>query len=274
MQLSRRTSLTVLRGIRCRASIQPPMRSPAVTEALSEAWLDLRATAPTYLRHALEQLTPIQQTKVAGVSFEQVGAAHQPHLHAAPGRSMDTFPCMQEFRQKALSKMVVGQPVMLHREPWNQYDPRAVRVLTLSGAMCGYIPKAQNPAFQEHELVFARVNFIGRPPGASFIGFNIRCQPTLLSAFVSPFPWSILPGAAGVAPAPPPSSQQPVPTPWEAAMEAALGPQRWNQLSMEAWQRAKGVCEVTGVPPKLAPLELVPLWRFNEAEKMVQVCPH
>ncbi len=152
---------------------------------------------------------------------------------------------------------------MLFRELCSRNGPGAVQVLTLSGESCGYIPTTEKQAYLEHDLIFARVNYIGRSPESYYLGFNIVCQPTLLPAFVSPFPWSILPG----------TDYDPSPS-WEAAMEAALGPQRWKQLSMEAWQRADDKCEVTGMSSELAPLELVPLWRFNEAVKMVQVCPH
>ena len=42
--------------------------------------------------------------------------------------------------QAALQNMQPGEPLILQREPSNQFDPNAIRVETPSGLHLGYIP--------------------------------------------------------------------------------------------------------------------------------------
>ena len=44
--------------------------------------------------------------------------------------------------QAALQRLGAQQAVMMVREPWNQYDPSAVAVYTLSGESLGFVPRA------------------------------------------------------------------------------------------------------------------------------------
>lgn len=44
--------------------------------------------------------------------------------------------------------MVAGQPVLLQRQPWNEYDSGAVTIRTLQGTDLGFVPREINPRFQ------------------------------------------------------------------------------------------------------------------------------
>ena len=43
-------------------------------------------------------------------------------------------------------RIAPGMRLMLRREPWNQYDRRAIAVFTEDGAKLGYVPRIDNPA--------------------------------------------------------------------------------------------------------------------------------
>ena len=114
---------------------------------------------------------------------------------------------------------------------------------------------------------------------------RVSAHPRLLSAYVSPFNWQLLPrssspsstpagGGAGAARATGRAVPQQLPAPAVAGLAAlrdALGAQRWQQLSNEAAERSKGLCEVTAAGGELQPLVEVPEWHFDEPSRIVQV---
>ena len=60
-------------------------------------------------------------------------------------------------------KRVAGQGLILEKEPINPFDPNAVRISTLSGAMLGYVPRGQTRRIL-HSTCFASVHHIGQVP--------------------------------------------------------------------------------------------------------------
>lgn len=44
-------------------------------------------------------------------------------------------------------KVKVGDELALKREPYNQYDERAIRVETTEGVKLGYVPRRRNPVY-------------------------------------------------------------------------------------------------------------------------------
>ena len=174
------------------------------------------------------------------------------------------------------------------------HDARAVAVHTLGGTLVGWVPKAENERFQSHELVFGRVDFVGSVPGSDIWGARVVAQPALLPAHVSPFPWQLLPssstpaaglrkspasgaGRAATAPsttAPPSSLSGGAPTAGllgDDRLQQAVGPKLWQQWSEAARLRSKGRCEVTGASPTDVPLELVPIWQYNDHARVAKV---
>ena len=46
-----------------------------------------------------------------------------------------------KFNQEVINSLKVNQVLHLERDPTNQYDSNAIKVLTDSGGMCGWVPK-------------------------------------------------------------------------------------------------------------------------------------
>lgn len=162
--------------------------------------------------------------------------------------------------------------------------------------MIGWVPRAENERFQRQELVFGRVDFVGSVPGSETWGARVSAQPALLPAHVSPFPWQLLSGStaaavqrespassagrAAAAPRSAPSSSVSGGAPAAAAavpgpdrLQRAVGPQQWQRWSEAAEQRSRGLCEVTGASPVTVPLELVPIWQYNDQTRVAKVRP-
>jgi hypothetical protein len=67
--------------------------------------------------------------------------------------------------QPAIRKCRQGQSVSIVPEPTNQYDKRALRVVSAQGETIGYIPKSsfvQRLVHDEHRAVSARIHAINR----------------------------------------------------------------------------------------------------------------
>lgn len=180
---------------------------------------------------------------------------------------------------------------MLLRSPWNIHDDQAVAVHTLSGSLIGWVPRADNGRFQQQELVFGRVEFVGAAPGSEAWGVRAVAQPALMPASVSPFPWALLPAAKPVAAVSAAAGKKTalrgrataaaetvvdpvVSASGLATLEAALGPGSWKKLSIAASQISRGLCEVTGASPAALggkALELVPVWQYRDDKRVVKV---
>ncbi|KAG1664191.1 hypothetical protein FOA52_011369 [Chlamydomonas sp. UWO 241] len=224
----------------------------------------------------------------------------------APSRRVKVAGVTFEGRQDAVKLLHPGQPLMLRRTPWNKFDRLAVEVTTLSGEPLGYVPKTENANFQTHEVQFGRVEFVGRVPGKEppTWGLALSCWPDLASPDSSPLPWELLPapkngvagarasgggrgaargggrgGRAVAGAARGGAAQAGAPGAWQEALQAAVGAQRWAALAESAHARAYDACEVTGLPLAAAPLQLVPVWRFDEGARTAKllrlalVCP-
>jgi hypothetical protein len=131
-------------------------------------------------------------------------------------------------------------------------------------------PAAPLPA-QVHELQFAHVEYVGAAPETETWGMRLSAQPSLMPAYASPFPWQLL-GAAGQAGGAPGAAGAAA-----ARLQKVLSPKRWQALASEASRLSRGACEVTGAGPGVVPLELVPVWQYNDEARVVKVrggCVH
>ena len=186
---------------------------------------------------------------------------------------------------------------MLLRSPWNIHDDQAVAVHTLSGTLIGWVPRADNSRFQQQELVFGRVEFVGAALGTEAWGVRVVAQPALMPAAVSPFPWTMLPAvksaavttaatgkktargrlssaSAPVTPSAGSAVDAEVVASGIAALEAAIWPGSWKKLSVAASQISRGLCEVTGASPAVLggrALELIPVWQYHDDRRVMKV---
>lgn len=121
-----------------------------------------------------------------------------------------------------------------------------------SGRVLGYVPRrgGQN-AKHVHEEQFAVIASTGQAAGNGMYGAGVNARPTLMSLTLD-----VLPAMAG-GPAP--------------DVTALLGSSREAQLRGNAAAKAGGYCEVSGVDGKQAPLQAVPVWRYNEARRVVEL---
>ena len=72
-----------------------------------------------------------------------------------------------KFNQGVINSLKVNQVLHLERDPNNQYDSNAIKVLTNSGGMCGWVPKENGlnklfctkfEKFKNYELKVKSVN--------------------------------------------------------------------------------------------------------------------
>jgi len=66
-------------------------------------------------------------------------------------------------------------------------------------------------------------------------------------------------------------SQQPSAQQQEQQLRNAVGSARWEVLAASAWARARGACEVTGLPHTSGRLHLLPVWTYNEDARAAQL---
>lgn len=55
----------------------------------------------------------------------------------------------QGRRQRVIARLEAGVPLKLVRDPENAHDPNAIKVQTIGGADCGWIPKGKNERLAE-----------------------------------------------------------------------------------------------------------------------------
>jgi hypothetical protein len=75
---------------------------------------------------------------------------------------------------------------MLVKEPENEYDPDAIRIQTLAGAVLGYVPRDLTARFP-FQVTFGHVYHLGQVPDSGTWGALVRCtRPVLapLAAFI------------------------------------------------------------------------------------------
>jgi hypothetical protein len=146
------------------------------------------------------------------------------------------------FLVEAVQHVKQGDAVALVKEPSNEYDSNAVKVVSLSGKLLGYVPRGVNEKFTLHH-VFGRVAYVGRDESKldSLIGIKVSSYPLLMSPCVSP-----------------------VPAQREAMLKEDLGPDVWSRLCSDAIKGSFGLCQFTAAPPaKDYELELKPVWKIE-----------
>jgi hypothetical protein len=62
-----------------------------------------------------------------------------------------------------LSLAPADQALMLQKEPDNEYDPNAIKVMTLSGSVLGYVPRDLTGHFP-YDVTFGHAYHIGQVP--------------------------------------------------------------------------------------------------------------
>ena len=73
------------------------------------------------------------------------------------------------------------QALMLEKEPENEYDPNAIRIQTLSGAVLGYVPRDLTARFP-YPVTFGHVVHLGQVPDSGLWGALVRSpRPSILS---------------------------------------------------------------------------------------------
>ena len=88
----------------------------------------------------------------------------------APG-SLDTLLMV------AVLHLCAEQALMLVKEPSNEYDPNAIRVMTLSGAVLGYVPAKLTARFP-YDVCFGHVHHLGQVPDNGNWGALVRSSAT------------------------------------------------------------------------------------------------
>ncbi|GMH39467.1 hypothetical protein BSKO_07365 [Bryopsis sp. KO-2023] len=96
---------------------------------------------------------PVVQTRIAGVSFEG--------------------------RQEILSSVDGNPPVILERERMNPHDPNALKVSLLDGRQLGYVPRTDLHHFENKDVSFGRVAYVGKNDDVGLYGALIHTQPSL-----------------------------------------------------------------------------------------------
>ncbi|GIM14624.1 hypothetical protein Vretimale_17512 [Volvox reticuliferus] len=214
----------LLRGITTRRAstkvIVPKALSPSPSATSSTALL-LEG------RRATEDMVPVEAFAIAGVTFAG--------------------------RQDLVRKLQRDQIVYLEREPWNQYDLFAVRVLDLHGRVLGYIPRrdGQNARFM-YEGAFGLVASTGLVKDTAFYGARLYARPKLASLLLDPL---MLPGTAATC---------------LADLRVMFG-ERWAPIRATTLAAANYRCEVTWVSQNHLPIEITPQWCYNAKEKAVQL---
>ncbi|KAG2448308.1 hypothetical protein HYH02_006892 [Chlamydomonas schloesseri] len=160
-------------------------------------------------------------------------------------------------RQDLVRALRPDQVLLLEREPWNPYDPAAVRVTDLRGRTLGYVPRKDgyNSRYSRTEHGFGLVASAGpvAEPGPSNYGAAVFARPNLASLTLEP----LLPPAASEA-----ACLSDLPT--------SLGP-RLPALRAASLAAANFRCEVSGASEAQLPLVLTPVWRFNAGARRVQL---
>ncbi|GLC38963.1 hypothetical protein PLESTB_000466100 [Pleodorina starrii] len=216
-------------AFRCSSVTHQGRRNAAVfVKAHLPSPSDTSKTAPLFAgRKSFEDKVPLESFSIAGVTFEG--------------------------RQELIRELQPDQIVYLEREPWNQHDPLAVRVMNLDGRTLGYIPRRDglNAKFT-YEGTFGLIASVGPAKDSLQYGARLYARPKLGSLLLDPL---VLPSV-------------------EAArltdMNAVFGA-LWPAVLATTLAAAEYRCEVTGITQAQLPLELTPHWRYNAREMAVQL---
>jgi len=140
--------------------------------------------------------------------------------------------------------------------------------IAVAGAHIGWVPRTETDRFQSQNLVFGRIEHVGASPGSDILGARVVAQPAMMPAYVSPFPWQLLFTRRGkntkeASTHIEVTTNGPVISP-SSGFRELFEPHVWQRLSYEAEQLSHGLCEVTGAPRTASPLELIPVWLYNQ----------
>jgi hypothetical protein len=208
-------------------------------------------------------------------------------------------------RQELIAKLLPGEPVCLSMEPWNRFDPAAVRIASLRGEHLGYVDRRCTGSFSgARERVFGFVDSVGRVVvaapgggqegggggGGGAAGAVAGAATTTLGPWGArvvawPFLAAPLPDVLPEAMAAEADRRLGLRFAWEGEGEGGAAsaeqqqqqpPTRWRRLAEAALARARGVCEATGLATgstasssPSSSLVVLPEWRFDEARRAV-----
>ncbi|GFR41039.1 hypothetical protein Agub_g1472, partial [Astrephomene gubernaculifera] len=144
-------------------------------------WRRLRTPSRLCVVSALPSLPPEASLP------DKIASARQACEAKHPPRNFSVAGVTFEGRQKLIKDLQPEQIVLLEREPWNQYDPDAVRVMDLMARTLGYIPRYndQNKLFTQ-ESAFGLVNWTGTAPTGGSYGARLYARPSLPNLVLDP----------------------------------------------------------------------------------------
>ncbi len=132
-------------------------------------------------REWLRQSMQPEALRIAGVTFkgrQELVAKLQPGMFPLPwpaapehlpasriechGHAHRAFACTLP-QVRVLSSSAADQALMLQKDPSNEYDPNAIKVMTLSGSVLGFVPRELTSRFP-YDTTFGHAYHIGQVP--------------------------------------------------------------------------------------------------------------
>ncbi|BDA42597.1 hypothetical protein COCOBI_03-4900 [Coccomyxa sp. Obi] len=156
-----------------------------------------------------------------------------------------------EGRQELIAKLQPDQALMLQKDPSNEYDPNAIKVMTLSGSVLGFVPRELTGRFL-YDTTFGHAYHIGQVPDKGTWGALVAIRPQLPPLTVDAFPDSLVS---------------------KSNLSSILPESDWDKLSQATVRAASYRCEISAGQgaDRAAPVVCQEVWSFDDEKGVVKL---